>query len=69
MQKLAEINQLFENVMLRHYEMIVQSANEAMTSLKAKNAAATNAPVKLDEPIEIVAPDTSMIKTNGAAQQ
>lgn len=68
-QKLADINQLFENVMLRHYEMIVQSANEAMTSLKAKGAGVTNAPVKLAEPIEIVAPDTSMIKTNGAAKQ
>lgn len=65
-KRLAEIDKLFENVMLRHYEMIVQSANEAMSSLKAESRSAGNgAPVKLDEPIEIVAPDTSVpVSTN-----
>lgn len=66
--RLAEIDKLFENVMLRHYEMIVQSANEAMSSLKADSlAASTNAPIKLDEPIEIIAPDTSVPVATDAA--
>lgn len=70
--RLAEIDKLFENVMLRHYEMIVQSANEAMSSLKAESraSASTNAPVKLDEPIEIMAPDTSVpVSANPASAE
>ena len=67
--RLAEIDKLFENVMLRHYEMIVQSANEAMSSLKAESRQAeAGTPVKLDEPIEILAPDTSVpVSTNPAS--
>lgn len=65
--RLAEIDKLFENVMLRHYEMIVQSANEAMSSLKAESLPAEAAtPVKLDEPIEIIAPDTSVPVSSNA---
>lgn len=59
-ERLTTIDKLYESVMIAHYQMIADSANAAIESLKADGVAAnTNAPVNLDEPIEIVAPDTT----------
>jgi hypothetical protein len=59
-ERLTTIDKLYESVMIAHYQMIADSANAAIESLKADGMAAnTNAPVNLDEPIEIVAPDTT----------
>lgn len=59
-QTLSTIDKLYEGVMIDHYQMIADSASGAIERLKASGwHASTNAPVDLDEPIEIVAPDTS----------
>ena len=59
-KKLAEIDKLYEEVMITHYQTIVDSATAAIESLQENGAiASTNAPVRIDEPIEIVAPDTA----------
>ncbi len=59
-RRLAEMDELYEKVMLQHYQSIVDSANVAIKSLKAEGViASTHAPVNLDKPIEIIAPDTS----------
>ena len=64
-------DKLYEGVMIAHYQMIADSANEAITQLKAAGwHASTNAPVDLDEPIEIVAPDTTApAATNAPAEE
>lgn len=60
MVQLKEFDYLFEGVMLKHYEMIITSANEAIEALKTNGVMASEPqPVLLDEPIEIIAPDTS----------
>jgi len=59
-QILSTMDKLYEEVMITHYQMIADSATGAIEQLKASGwEASTNAPVDLDEPIEIVAPDTS----------
>jgi hypothetical protein len=64
--RMAEIDKLYEEVLIEQYQMIVESANAAIESLRHDGLAAqTNAPVELDEPIEIVAPDTAAM-TNEA---
>ena len=63
-KRLEEIDKLYEEVMVAHYQTIVDSATAAMESLKSEGwSANTNAPVKIDEPIEIVAPDTAPVET------
>lgn len=60
--RLSEIDQLQEEVMIRHYQLIADSATAAIDALKAKGISSTNdVPAKLDEPIEIVAPDTTAL--------
>ena len=58
-RQLSEIDKLYETVMIQHYQTIADNAHESIKALKADGVTATtNAPVKLDEPIEIIAPDT-----------
>jgi hypothetical protein len=59
-EKMDTIDQLFEEVMITHFQMISESANSAIASFQVDDVATTNgAPAGLAEPIEIVAPDTS----------
>jgi len=64
-EKMRAIDDLYEKVMLAHFQMIADSANAAITSLEADNklddaaAPIQRKPIALDEPIEIVPPDTS----------
>lgn len=58
---MTAIDKLYEQVLIKQYKEIADSANAAIESLKADGfSSTTNAPVKLDKPIEIVAPDTSV---------
>ncbi len=64
--RMTSIDKLYEKVLIRQFQEIADSANAAIESLKANGfSATTNAPVKLDEPIEIIAPDTTT-PTNGS---
>lgn len=59
-EKMNTIDHLFEEVMIRHFQNIADSASAAIAALQADDVAATNgASTGLAEPIEIVAPDTS----------
>jgi hypothetical protein len=54
------VDKLHEEVLMRHCQMLIDSANSIMETLTANGVSASSAePVELDEPIEIVAPDTS----------
>jgi hypothetical protein len=65
-ERLIEIDKLYEGVMIAHYQMIVDSAEKALESLKSDGwIGSSNAPVQIDEPIEIVAPSTAP-KTNAS---
>lgn len=58
--ELEKINLLQEEVLVRHFNSLAGSASSAIASINTAGASATNnAPVKLDAPIEIFAPDTS----------
>ncbi len=58
--KMDSIDNLFEEVMIGHYQMIADSATAAIAALQVDDVATTNgASAGLAEPIEIVAPDTS----------
>ena len=64
--RMTGIDKLYEEVLIRQYQAIADSAVAAIESLKEDGfSASTNAPVRLDEPIEIVAPDTA-VPTNDA---
>jgi uncharacterized protein YggU (UPF0235/DUF167 family) len=68
-ERLKEIDILYERVLLNHYRKIIESANMAVEDLQATGwTGSSNAPVKIDEPIEIVAP-TSVPSTNAAMSQ
>ena len=62
--KMMAIDDLYEKVMIAHYRMIADSATAAIASLEADNKPDDDAPIErkpilMDQPIEIVAPDTS----------
>lgn len=58
--RMGDIDKLYETVLIQQFQIISDSAKAAIDSLKADGfSATTNAPVKLDLPIEIVAPDTA----------
>lgn len=64
--RMNDIDKLYEEVLIRQYQAIADSASAAIETLKADGfSASTNAPVKLNAPIEIVAPDTAA-PTNAA---
>jgi len=59
-EKMDTIDNLHEEVMIRHYQMIADSAVAAIAALQVDDVATDNGvPAGLAEPIEIVAPDTS----------
>ena len=59
-ERMESIDNLFEKVMIGHYQMIADSATAAIAALQVDDVATTHGtPVGLAEPIEIVAPDTS----------
>lgn len=61
-ERMETIDNLFETVMIGHFEQIVESANEAIAALQADDVATTNgASAGLAAPLEITAPDTSDI--------
>lgn len=58
--RMSVIDKLYEEVLIEQFQSISDSAKLAIESLKADGfSATTNAPVQLDQPIEIVAPDTA----------
>ncbi len=60
LSKMADIDKLYEQVLIRQFQEIANSANAAIESLEANGySTTTNAPVKINQPIEIVAPDTA----------
>ena len=66
-EKMNTMDNLFEEVMIGHFQMIAESAAAAIATLQADDVATTNGiPAGLAEPIEIVAPDTSA-PTNAAS--
>ena len=67
-QRMKKIDELYERVMIAHYQSIAESATAAAESLKEEGwRGSTNAPVKIDKPIEIVAPDTTVITSTQPA--
>ncbi len=70
-EKMRAIDDLYETVLIGHYQRIADSANAAVASLRADNKpddaelVIQRDPILLAEPIEIVAPDTSAA-TNAA---
>lgn len=59
--QMGEIDKLYEEVLIKQYQIILDSSKAAIEALKADGfSATTNAPVELDQPIEIVAPDTAV---------
>lgn len=60
-EKMNTIDNLFEETMIGHYKKIAESATAAIAALQADDVATANgASAGLAEPIEIVAPDTSV---------
>lgn len=58
--RMTAIDKLYEEVLIRQYQAIADSANDAIASLREDGfSASTNAPVMLNDPIEIIAPDTA----------
>ena len=59
-EQMGDIDKLYEEVLIQQYQIILDSSKAAIDALKADGfSATTNAPVELDLPIEIVAPDTA----------
>lgn len=59
-ERMNTIDNLFEEVMIGHYQNIADSATAAIAALQADDVVTTNGvSTGLAEPIEIVAPDTS----------
>lgn len=57
LSRMVEVDRLYEEVMIRQFEEIAKSAAAAIQTLRADGLTATTvAPVKLDDPIEILAP-------------
>ena len=62
--QMGDIDELYERVLIRQYQIISDSAQAAIDALEADGfSATTNAPVELDLPMEIVAPDTGAAGT------
>ena len=65
LEKMGELDKLYEAVLIQQFQSIADSANAAIESLRASGYSSdANTPVNLDEPIEIMAPDTSITATN-----
>lgn len=60
LENMIAIDNLYEEVMIRHYRRLAESAVAAIAALQVDDVVATNGvPAGLAEPIEIVAPDTT----------
>lgn len=60
-ERMTEIDKLYEEILLRQFQEIADSANAAIASLQENGfSASTNAPVLLDELFEIDPPDTTV---------
>ena len=58
--RMLEVDAIQEEVAIRHYQSIVDAACRAIDTLKANGLGATNqVSATLEDPIEIIAPDTS----------
>lgn len=59
-ERMVEIDKLYEATMMEHYQIIADSAQKAIENLKSDGwLGSSNAPVKINDPIEIVAPTTA----------
>lgn len=66
-ERMMEIDKLYEATMIAHYQMILESAQKAIDDLESAGwIGSTNAPVEINEPIEIIAPATAPV-TNASA--
>ena len=60
LSRMSDIDQLYEEVLISQFKQISASANAAIEALASNGySATTNTPIDLDEPIEIMAPDTT----------
>lgn len=60
LEKLNLIDKLYEDVLIKQYKLIAESASAAVEALQAEGVRALDdAPIAIGQPIEIVAPDTS----------
>lgn len=68
-EKMETVDSLYEDVIIAHYQNLVDSAKAAIAALQVDDVASTNGvSVGLADPIEIVAPDTSA-PTNTAVDE
>ncbi len=66
-KRLEANDKLYEAVLMRQYQAMAETADSAIEAIRAEGiTAATNAPVRLNEPIEIIAPATAPASTNPA---
>ena len=67
-ENMIAVDNLYEDVMISHFQTIAAGATEAIVALQVDDVATTNGtPAGLDEPIEIVAPDTAI--SNAAPEE
>ena len=70
LESLGGVDELYEKVLIAHFQAVADSANAAIATLEADNrpdvveAPGERDPILIDKPIEIIAPDTST-PTNG----
>lgn len=63
--KLAEIDRLYEGALIRHFQRVAESASTAAAVLQEYGVTSTNSNgAGIAEPIEIVAPDTTIAPSN-----
>ena len=64
-ERLIEIDKLYERVLISHYQLIADSARRAIEDLQSSGwTGSSNAPVQIDQPIEILAPTATPPGTN-----
>ncbi len=73
-EKMRENDELYEKVLIEHFQQLADSANALLAALQAASEpAAVEPPIQRDpipvaEPIEIIAPDTSSATNSAPAQ-
>ena len=67
--QMGAIDRLYEEVLIQQYQIILDSSQAAIDTLRADGfSATTNAPVELDLPMEMVAPDTAAATNAGSME-
>jgi len=67
--QLNSMDRLYEEVMVANFKSIADSATAAIESIRAGGwTASTNTPVLLNEPIEIIAPDTTAASNDASSK-